>query len=87
MIRNLRKEIYTRSRLRNKFCKNPTKENEKLSKKERSKCVALMRKCIKEYFHNISNNSTVANENFWNFTRPSLVNKGLLNNNEIMLRK
>ena len=28
--RNLRKEIYTRSRFRNKFCKNPTKENEKL---------------------------------------------------------
>ena len=27
MTRNLRKEIYTRSRFRNKFCKNPTKEN------------------------------------------------------------
>ena len=30
MTRNLRKEIYTRSRFRNKFCKNPTKGNEKL---------------------------------------------------------
>ena len=28
MTRNLRKEIYTRSRFRNKFCKNPAKENE-----------------------------------------------------------
>ena len=28
MTRNLRKEIYTRSRFRNKFCKDPAKENE-----------------------------------------------------------
>ena len=61
MTRNLRKEIYTRSRLRNKFCKNPTKENEKLYKKQRNKCVALKRKFIKEYFHNISNKNTVTN--------------------------
>ena len=52
--RNLRKEIYTISRLRNKFCKKPTKENEKLYKKQRNICVVLKRKCIKEYFHNIS---------------------------------
>ena len=32
MTRNLRKEICTRSRFRNKCCKNPTKENEKLYK-------------------------------------------------------
>ena len=87
MTRNLRKEIYTRSRFRNKFCKNPTKENEKLYKKQRNKCVALRRKCIKEYFHNISNKNTVTNKNFWNFIRPFLVNKGLLNSSEIMLRK
>ena len=37
MTGNLRKEIYTKSRLRNKFCKNPTQENEKLYKKQRSK--------------------------------------------------
>ena len=87
MTRNLRKEIYTRSRLRNKFCKNPTKENEKLYKKQRNKCVALRRKCIKEYFHNISNKNTVTNKIFWNFIRPFLVNKGLSNSSEIMLRK
>ena len=49
-------------------------------------CVALKRKCIKEYFHNISNNNSVTNKNFSNFIRPFLVNKGLLNS-EIMLRK
>ena len=46
MTRNLRKEIHTKSSFRNEFCKNPTKENEKLYKKQRNKCVALRRKCI-----------------------------------------
>ena len=87
MTRNLRKEIHTKSSFRNEFCKDPTKENEKLYKKQRNKCVALRRKCIKEYFHNISNNNIVTNKTSWNFIRPFLVNKGLLNGSEIMLRK
>ena len=44
-------------------------------------------KCIKEYFHNISNNNAVKNENVWNFIRPFDVNKELFNSSEIMLRK
>ena len=84
---NLRKEIYTRNRLGNKFCKNPIKENEKLYKKQRNICVALKMKCIKEYFHNISNNNAVTNRKVWNFIRPFDVNKGLLNSSEIMLRQ
>ena len=62
MARNLRKEIYIRSRFRNKFCKNPTKENEKLYKKQRNKSVALRRKCVKEYFHNMTDNNIVTNK-------------------------
>ena len=77
MIRNLSKEIYTKSSFR----------NEKLYKKQRNKCVALRRKCIKEYFHNISNNNIVTNKIFWNFTRPFLVNKGLLNSSKITPKK
>ena len=41
MLRILRKEIYTRSWFRNKFCKNPTKENEKLYKKQRKNLLPL----------------------------------------------
>ena len=37
MKKELRKAIYTRSRLRNNFCKNPTKENEKKYKIQRNK--------------------------------------------------
>ena len=38
-------------------------------------------------FHNISNNIIVTNKNFWNFIRPFLVNKGLLNSCKIMLKE
>ena len=78
MTRNLRKDIYTRSRFRNKFCKNPRKENEQFYKKQRNKYVALRRKCMKEYFHNITNNNIVTNKTFWNFIRPFLITKGSL---------
>ena len=64
MPRNLRKEIYNRSRFRNKCFKNVTRENQNLCKKQRNKCVALRRKCIKEYFQNISNNNIVTNKSF-----------------------
>ena len=84
MTRNLRKENYTRRRFRNKFCKNTTIENERLYKKQRTKCVALRRKCIKEYFHNTTDNNIVRNKIFWDFIRPFLINKGSLNSCKIM---
>ena len=87
MIRNLRAEIYTRSRFRNIFCKQATRENEKLHVKQRHKRVALSRKCIKEYFYNITDNNIVTNKIFSDFIRPFLVNKVSLNSCEIMIRK
>ena len=36
MNNELRKAIYTRPRLRNKFCKSPSKESEALYKQQRS---------------------------------------------------
>ena len=40
MDKELRKETYTRRRLRINFCKNPTKENEKKYKIQSNKCVS-----------------------------------------------
>ena len=36
----LRKEIYKRGKLRNKYCKTPSKHNAALFKKQRNKCVS-----------------------------------------------
>ena len=42
--KEMRKAIYTRNRLRNKFCKNPSEENERKYKRQRNLCVSLRRK-------------------------------------------
>ena len=47
--KQLRKEIYKRSKLRNKYCKNCPEQNAASYKKQRSKCVSLRRGCIKDY--------------------------------------
>ena len=45
--KQLRKAIYTRTRLENKVHKNPSIENKMAYKKQRNFCVSLRRKCIK----------------------------------------
>ena len=88
MTRNIRKEIYTRSRFRNKFFKNPTQENENLYKNQKkNKCIALKRKCIKEYSHNIIDNNIITYKTFWNPIGAFLMNNGSLDSHRIKLRK
>ena len=50
MNKELRKAIYTRSRLRNRYFKNPTKENETSYKKQQNKFVSLIKKSITTTF-------------------------------------
>ena len=85
MTKEFRKAIYNRSRLRNKFCKIPSEENEKLYKKQRNKCVAIRKKSIRNYFNKIANRNIVTNRNFWKIIKPFLSNKGHLENVDIML--
>ena len=88
MNKELRKAICTRSRLRNKFCKSPSKENEALHKKQPNKCVSLKRKSIKKYFNDITNYgiSLIATyKNFWNLIKSFLTNKGQLNHQDITI--
>ena len=83
--REFRKEIYKRSRLRNKFWKDPSKENELLFKTQRNKCLSMRRKCIKSYFQDVTKKGLVTNKSFWNFVKPFLTNKSCHTQNDIML--
>ena len=83
--KELRTAIYDRNRLRNRFCKTPTEENEKLFKKQRNKCVSIRKESIRNYFNKIANENIVTNRNFWKIIKPFLTNKGHLENAEIML--
>ena len=85
MTKELRKEIYTRSKLKNKYNRNPTEENKAIYKKQRNKCVSLRRKAIKVYFHNVTKTGVQTNKDFWKLIKPFLTNKGFLENAEIML--
>ena len=60
--KQFRKEIYKRSKLKNKYCKNPLEQNVVLYKKQRNKCVPL-RRFIKDYSTKIKN-GIVTNKNF-----------------------
>ena len=81
----MRKAIYVRSRLRNKFCKSPSEENERKYKRQRNLCASLRRKAIKQYFSNLTSKGIVTNKEFWKTIRSFLTNKGCLENSDIML--
>ena len=83
--KEMRKAIYTRSRLRNKFCKNPSEENERKLKRQWNLCVSLGRKAIKQYFSNIISKGTATNKEFWKTMKPFIIKKGCLENSDIML--
>ena len=52
--KDLRKAVYTRSRPRNRYFENPTKENEMSYKKQRNKCVSLRKKSVTQHFPKIT---------------------------------
>ena len=50
MNKELKKAIYVRSRMKNRFNKDPCNENRAKFKQQRNKCVKLRRKAIKDHF-------------------------------------
>ena len=86
ITKDLRKAIYTKSRLKSKYIKNPCEVNEKLYKRQRNKCASIRKKSMKQYFSNITSKGTVTNREFWKTMKPFLTNKGSLDNSDIMLR-
>ena len=84
--KELRKDIYTRSRLRNRYLKNPDEINLKLYKQQRNMCVSIRRKSNKHCFSNITRNAIISNKTFWEAIKPFLTNKGCLEYSHIILR-
>ena len=64
MTKELSKSIMERTRLRNKFLKNPTIENKLAYTKQRNFCVSLLRKVKREYFANINEKNIIENRKF-----------------------
>ena len=85
MNREFQKEIYVRSRLRNKYWVEPTTENKVAYQKQRNKCVKIRRKSIKRYMDKVSEKGIETNKSFWNFVKPFMTNKGMVASNDLTL--
>ena len=86
MNKELRKVIYSRSRLRNRLCKTSSKKKEALyKKKQRNKFTSLRRRSIKKYLNDITEHGITTNKNFWNLINIFLTNKVNFNQQDIMI--
>ena len=65
----------TRTRLRNRFLKEPTPINRLAHKKQRSYCVSSMCENKKQYYGSLSVNCITNNKNFWRVVKSNFSNK------------
>ena len=75
MNKLLSKSVMTRSRLRNKFLRNLTKENEVHFKKHRNYFAKLFEKEKKRFYNNIDIKSFTDNKMFWKTIKPHFSEK------------
>ena len=85
MNKDIHKVIMTRTRLRNRFLKEPTQMNRLAYKKQRNYCVSLMRQSKKQYYGSLNVNHITDNKNFWRVVKPNFSNK-ILGTNRVILR-
>ena len=71
----LRKEHMKRSKLRNMFLKEKTEEYAKAYKRQRNKCVSLLKKAKKTYYEILSPSSICDNKTFWKSVKPLFTDK------------
>ena len=75
MNKTLSKAIMNRSRLKNKFHKNPNYFNKLRYKQQRNYCVNLTRRVKKHYYSNLDITNVTDNKKFWDTIKPSFLNK------------
>ena len=85
MNKTLSKAVMTRSRLRNKFTKNPTLENKVNYTKFRNYCTGLFRREIKSFYSNLDTALVTDNRKFWKTVKPLFSDKHFSNNKITLL--
>ena len=75
MTKSLRKAIMTKSRLRNRYNKLRNDENWKAFKKQRNKCVKLLREAKPSYYGNLNLKLLTDNRAFWRTVKPLFSDK------------
>ena len=81
MNKVLSKEFMYRTRLKNKYHKNPNEANKLLFKKQRNFCVNLLKREKKRYYNNLDIKIFEDNKKFWKRIKPLLSEKTILKKN------
>ena len=91
MNREIKKSIMTRTRLKSKYIKSPSADNNLAYKTQRNYCTKLLRKRKCEYYSNLETKLITDNKTFWNTVKPLFSNKmntshkiTLINENKII---
>ena len=85
--KEIKKAIMTRSRLRNKFLKYKTAENQFAYNQQRNYCLALVRKTKKDFFKNLDYKVIADNKTFWKTLGPCFSEKSTTSANINLLEK
>ena len=80
----LSKAIMVRTKLKNTFFKNRSKENKKNYNMQRTYYVLLLRKSKRDYYNNLNEKNICDNRKFWKVVKPLLSNK-IVSNEKITL--
>ena len=80
MNKTLSKAVMTRSRLRNKFLKNPNNTNKLNYTKYRNYCSKLFKKEKKKYYNDLDTKLITDNKKFWKTVKPLFSDKHFSNN-------
>ena len=75
MSQGLSKAIMHRSKLKNRYNKDPTEDNKILFHKQRNHCVKLLRKEKRRYYNNLDLNIIQDNKRFWQNIKPLFSDK------------
>ena len=59
-----------RTRLRDRYLKMPSAENNDLYKRQRNLCTSLIRKIKRTYYNNLDSKNILDNKKFWNTVKP-----------------
>ena len=92
MMKKLRKEVMTRSRLRNKYNKNRTYENWSNYKKQCNIYTSILKKTKSDYFNNIDIKNITDNKRFGTSVKPLFTDKSktcnsiILNENDKIIK-
>ena len=75
MTKALRKAIYTRTNLRNRYNKLRSQENWNAFKKQRNKCVKMLRQAKFDYYKTLDIKCLTDNRKFWKTVKPLFSDK------------